>query len=342
MFYPFFDPTSIPMIFMDPRSNTPHWTHVFPLRSYLSAAASCTRPSQRTRDMKHPTAGGCFSTKRYGIVTTENWNWICNNWNVELLNQKNNLGFLRERNRWQVIFWWMQRTSSAAMFQVSLGCLKRAPNRQRLCNTLHFRVSCWSFKHGQNSKSVGICWKSMKIQKCCRAWYGDVNCPHRPAGLVIYLWAGPLVSLVWPTLVPQSILRVNICGCFCWWANLSWVHIHYSPFMQPAMKSRTLEIEMTGNLLQSRGRLVLGFSGKEPQGCNVPFRAFHSGSFTAVSFTEVSHQFLGSKWSKQDCSDNAFFLLGHHVKLGLRCMWNAPEGRIPWRSKRKLRLTLTA
>ena len=93
----------------------------------------------------------------------------------------------------------------------------------------------------------------MQIQKCCRAWYGDVNCPHRPAGLVIYLWAGPLVSLVWPTLVPQSILWVNICGWFCWWANLSWVHIHYSPFMQPAMKSRTLEIEMTGNLLQSRG-----------------------------------------------------------------------------------------
>lgn len=170
--------------------------------------------------------GGCFSTKRYGIVTTENWNWISNNWNVELLNQKNNLGISRERNRWQVTFWWMQRTSSAAMFQVSLGCLKRAPNRQRLCNTLHFRVLCWSFKHGQNSKSVGICWKSMKIQKCCRAWYGDVNCPHRPAGLVIYLWAGPLVSLVWPTLVPQSILWVNICGWFCWWANLSWVHIH--------------------------------------------------------------------------------------------------------------------
>ena len=42
---------------------------------------------------------------------------------------------------------------------------------------------------------------------------------------------------------------------------LEFIFTNYSPFMQPAMKSRTLEIEMTGNLLQSRGRLVLGFSG---------------------------------------------------------------------------------
>ena len=79
MFYPFFDPTSIPMIFMDPRSNTPHWTHFFPLRSYLSAAASCTRPSQRTRDMKHPTAGGLFFHQKI---------WNCHHGKLELNKQQ--------------------------------------------------------------------------------------------------------------------------------------------------------------------------------------------------------------------------------------------------------------